>query len=144
MNAQKKSKDVGCRLLPHSISKIYRCWLELGRAKLTVSVSQCQEFTVAGNSLVQLNYCNTHDKLLVREAELKLRLHLITRLNSCALVVSRAKITATLNSPEQFLLLPQYFSLLIIGYSFSYRDFPFFDKIALKSFAAELSYEGKG
>ena len=45
---------------------------------------------------------------------------------------------------EQFLLLPQCFPLLVIGYPFNYRDFLFFDKICSKSSAAELSYEGKG
>ena len=44
---------------------------------------------------------------------------------------------------EQFLLLPQCFLLLGIGYQFNYRDFLFFDKICSKSSAAELSYEGK-
>ena len=44
----------------------------------------------------------------------------------------------------QFLLLPQCFPFLVIGYPFKYRDFPFFDKIRSKSSAAELSYEGKG
>ena len=44
----------------------------------------------------------------------------------------------------QFLLLPQCFSLLVIGYPFNYRDFLFFDKKSSKSSAAELSYEGKG
>ena len=42
---------------------------------------------------------------------------------------------------EQFLLLPQCFPLLVIGYSFNYRDFLFFDKICSKSSAAELSYD---
>ena len=45
---------------------------------------------------------------------------------------------------KQFLLLPQCFPLLIIGYPFNYGDFPFFDKICSKSSAAEWSYEGKG
>ena len=45
---------------------------------------------------------------------------------------------------EQFFLLSQCFPLLIIGYPFNYKDFPFFDKICSKSSAAELSYEGKG
>ena len=45
---------------------------------------------------------------------------------------------------EQFLLLPQCFPLLVIGYPFNYRDFLSFDKICSKSSAAELSYEGKG
>ena len=45
---------------------------------------------------------------------------------------------------EQILLLPQCFLLLVIGYPFSYRDFPFFDKICSKSSAVELSYEGNG
>ena len=45
---------------------------------------------------------------------------------------------------EQFLLLPQCFPLLVIGYPFNYRDFLFFDKICLKLSAAELLYEGKG
>ena len=44
---------------------------------------------------------------------------------------------------EQFLLLPQCFPLLVIGYPFNYRDFLFFYKICSKS-SAELSYEGKG
>ena len=43
---------------------------------------------------------------------------------------------------EQFLLLPQCFLLLVIGYPFNYRDFLCFDKICSKSSAAELSYEG--
>ena len=45
---------------------------------------------------------------------------------------------------EQFLLLPQCFPLLVIGYPFNSRDFPFFDKIYSKPSAAELLYEGKG
>ena len=45
---------------------------------------------------------------------------------------------------EQFLLLPQCFPLLVIGYPFNDRDFPFFDKIRSKTSAAELSYEGNG
>ena len=45
---------------------------------------------------------------------------------------------------EQFLLLPQCFPLLVIGYPFNYRDFPYFDKIWSKSSAAEMPYEGKG
>ena len=45
---------------------------------------------------------------------------------------------------EQFLLLPQCFPLLVIGYPFNYRDFLLFDKICPKSSAAELSYEEKG
>ena len=45
---------------------------------------------------------------------------------------------------KQFLLLPQRFPLLVIGYPFNYRDILFFDKICSKSSAAELSYEGKG
>ena len=45
---------------------------------------------------------------------------------------------------EQFLLLPQCFLLLVIGYPFNFRDFLFFDKICLISSAAELSYEGNG
>ena len=44
---------------------------------------------------------------------------------------------------KQFLLLPQCFPLLVIGYPFNYRDFPLFDKICSKSSAAELLYEGK-
>ena len=44
----------------------------------------------------------------------------------------------------QFLLLPQCFRLFVIGYPFNYGDFLCFDKICLKSSAAELSYEGKG
>ena len=44
---------------------------------------------------------------------------------------------------EQFLLSPQCFPLLVIGYPFNYRDFLLFDEICLKSSAAELSYEGK-
>ena len=44
----------------------------------------------------------------------------------------------------QFLLLPQCFPLLVIGYPFNYGDFLCFDKICSKSSAAELSYEGKG
>ena len=43
---------------------------------------------------------------------------------------------------ELFLLLPQCFPVLVIGYPFNYRDFLFFDKICSK--AAELSFEGKG
>ena len=35
-------------------------------------------------------------------------------------------------------------SFWLIGYPFNYRDFLFFDKICLKSSAAELLYEGKG
>ena len=45
---------------------------------------------------------------------------------------------------EQFLLLPQCFPLLVIGYPFNHRDFLFFDKICSKLSAAVLSYEGKG
>ena len=45
---------------------------------------------------------------------------------------------------EQFLLLPQCFPLLVIGYPFNCRDFLYFDKICSKSSAAELLYEGKG
>ena len=45
---------------------------------------------------------------------------------------------------EQFLLLPQCFPLLVMGYPFNYRYFLCFDKIWSKSSAAELSYEGKG
>ena len=45
---------------------------------------------------------------------------------------------------EQFLLLPQSFPLLVIGYQFNYRDFLFFNKIRSKLSAAVLSYEGKG
>ena len=44
----------------------------------------------------------------------------------------------------QFLLLPQCFLLLVIGYQFNYGDFLCFDKIRSNSSAAELSYEGKG
>ena len=44
----------------------------------------------------------------------------------------------------QFLLLPQCFPLLVIGYPFNYKDFLFFGKTCSKSSAAELSYEGKG
>ena len=44
---------------------------------------------------------------------------------------------------KQFLLLPQCFPLLVIGYPFNYRDFLLFDKIRSKSSAAELSYVGK-
>ena len=44
----------------------------------------------------------------------------------------------------QYLLLPQCFRLLVIGYPFNYRDFLCFDKICSKSSAAELSYEEKG
>ena len=44
----------------------------------------------------------------------------------------------------QFLLLSQCFPRLVIGYPFSYRDCPLFDKICSKSSAAELSYDGKG
>ena len=45
---------------------------------------------------------------------------------------------------DQFLLLPQRFPLLFIGYPCNYSNFPFFDKICSNSSAAELSYEGKG
>ena len=45
---------------------------------------------------------------------------------------------------EQFLLLPQCFLLLVIGYPFNYRDFLLFDKICSKSSAAKLLYDGKG
>ena len=45
---------------------------------------------------------------------------------------------------EQFLLLPQRFPLLVLGYPFNYRDFLLFDNICSKLSAAELSYEGKG
>ena len=45
---------------------------------------------------------------------------------------------------EQFLLLPQCFPLLVIGYPYNYRDFLSFDKIYSKLSAAELQYEGKG
>ena len=45
---------------------------------------------------------------------------------------------------EQFFLFPQCFPLLVIGYPFNYKDILLFDKICLKSSAAELSYEGKG
>ena len=45
---------------------------------------------------------------------------------------------------EKFLLLPQCLTLLVIGYSFNYRDFLFVDKKCSKLSAAELSYEGKG
>ena len=44
----------------------------------------------------------------------------------------------------QFLLLPQCFPLLVIGYPFNFVDFLCFDKIRSKSSAAELPYEGKG
>ena len=44
----------------------------------------------------------------------------------------------------QFLLLPQCFPLLVIGYPFNYGDFLCFDKICLKSSSAELLYERKG
>ena len=42
----------------------------------------------------------------------------------------------------QFLLLPQCFPLLVIGYPFNYGDFIFFGKTRSKSSAAEMSYEG--
>ena len=45
---------------------------------------------------------------------------------------------------EQFLLLPQCFLLLVIGYLFNYREFPFFDKIIPKPSAAYFVYVGKG
>ena len=45
---------------------------------------------------------------------------------------------------NQFLLLPQCLLLLVIGYPFSYRDFPFFEKICSKSSAADLWYVGEG
>ena len=39
---------------------------------------------------------------------------------------------------EKFLLLPQCFPILVIGYyTFNYRDFLFFDKICLKLSAAD-------
>ena len=44
----------------------------------------------------------------------------------------------------QFLLVPQCFPLLVIGYPLNYRDFLFFDKLCSMSSAAELPYEGKG
>ena len=44
---------------------------------------------------------------------------------------------------KQFLLLSQCFPLLVIGYPLNYRDFLFFDKICLKSSAAEVSCEGR-
>ena len=44
----------------------------------------------------------------------------------------------------QYLLLPQCFPLLVMGYRFNYRDFLLVDKICSKSSAAKLSYEGKG
>ena len=44
---------------------------------------------------------------------------------------------------KQFLLLPQCFPLLVIGYPFNYRDFLFLSKYTQSS-TAELSYEGKG
>ena len=44
---------------------------------------------------------------------------------------------------EQFLLLPQIFPLIVIGYPFNYRYFLLFDKICPKSSAAELFYQGK-
>ena len=44
----------------------------------------------------------------------------------------------------QFLLLPPCFPLFVIGYPFNYGDFLCFDKIRLKSSAAELTDEGKG
>ena len=42
---------------------------------------------------------------------------------------------------KQFLLLPQCFPLLVIGYPFNYRDFLCFNT---KLSAVEMSYEGKG
>ena len=39
---------------------------------------------------------------------------------------------------EQFLPLPQCFPLLVIGCPLNYRDFLFFDKICLKSSAADM------
>ena len=45
---------------------------------------------------------------------------------------------------EQFLLLSQFFPLLVIGYPFNYRDFPCFDRIRSKSSAADFLYVGKG
>ena len=44
---------------------------------------------------------------------------------------------------KQFLLLPQCFPLLVIGYPFNYREFLFVD-ICSKSSAADLLYVGKG
>ena len=44
---------------------------------------------------------------------------------------------------EQFLLFPQWFPFLVIGYQFNNRDFPFFDKICSKSSAADFLYVGK-
>ena len=44
---------------------------------------------------------------------------------------------------EQFLLLPQCFPLLVIGYPFNYRDFPFFDEVSLKLSAADFLFVGK-
>ena len=44
----------------------------------------------------------------------------------------------------QFLLLPQCFPLVVIGYPFNYRYFLFVEKICSKLSAAELLYEGKG
>ena len=44
---------------------------------------------------------------------------------------------------EQFLLLPQCFPLLVIGYPFNYYRFSFFYKISSKSSAAEMLFEGK-
>ena len=60
-------------------------------------------------------------------------------LNRVEIIVAKEEI-----ANEQFLLLPQCFPLLVIGYPFNYRDVLFFDKICLKSSTAELSYEGKG
>ena len=44
----------------------------------------------------------------------------------------------------EFLLLPQCFPLLVIGYPLNYGDFLCVDKIHSKLSAEELSYEGKG
>ena len=44
---------------------------------------------------------------------------------------------------KQFLLLPQCFPLLVIGYPFKYREFLLFVNICSKLSAAELSYEEK-
>ena len=45
---------------------------------------------------------------------------------------------------EQFLLLPQCLPLLVIGYPFNYRDFPFFDKNMFKVVCCRIVLWGKG
>ena len=45
---------------------------------------------------------------------------------------------------EQFLLLPQCFPLLVIGYPFNYRDFLFFEKNMFKVVCNFFSFFGTG